>query len=321
MRIHLQAGTMLTPSLRLERELGQGTMGWVWTATNVHLGTRVAVKVLRGAEDGRSRARFAEEARGLAQMQSPHLVRVLDFGVYRQHPFIVMELLEGEDLFHHIERRGALELHETAAIVRQICAALGAAHERGIVHRDIKPANVFLTRSDGALLVKVLDFGVAKFLDGRLGMTASGVLVGTPYYASPEQLTSPRDIDPRSDLWSVGVVTYACITARLPFLAPSLVALSIAISSGEAPPPSSIRPGLPRAVDAWMRRALSRDPRGRFQSAQDMADGLEIATRRLGTPGELPLSTVVMPPAPEPAPAKDGKTIPLEAIEWIKAPS
>ncbi|MCA9625562.1 MAG: serine/threonine protein kinase, partial [Myxococcales bacterium] len=199
----LQPGAMLTPTLRLDRELGHGAMGEVWIATNLALGSQVAVKVLRdsGMSGGESQARFQQEARGLAQLDSPHVVRIYDFGVTADdEPFIVMELLKGRDLRSHIEAVGALPLAATESIVVQVCRALSAAHARRIVHRDIKPANIFLTDAAGSVFVKVLDFGVAKFLGADLGMTTTGAIVGTPYYASPEQLLAPKDLDHRTDL-------------------------------------------------------------------------------------------------------------------------
>ncbi len=296
----LQAGTMLTPTIRLDRELGHGGMGAVWVATNVSLGSEVAVKVLRDARA--SRERFEQEARGMAQIDSPHVVKVFDYGVTADgEPYIVMELLRGKDLRDHIEARGALPKDETLEIVTQVCRALGAAHERRIVHRDIKPANIFLCDVGSGSFVKVLDFGVAKFLGSDLGMTSTGALMGTPYYASPEQLLTPKDVDHRTDLWSLAVATYACLTGQLPFVAETLAALSLKINSGEFPPPTRVRSDLPPALDLWMKRALNQRPEQRFESASKMAEALELALRG-GTGADLTTGTVMMTPA-GPAPA------------------
>lgn len=301
----LHAGAMLTPTLRLDRELGHGGMGAVWVATNVSLGSEVAVKVLRDARA--SRERFEQEARGMAQIDSPHVVKVFDYGVTAEgEPYIVMELLRGRDLREHIEERGALPEGETLEIVTQVCRALGAAHDRRIVHRDIKPANIFLCDVGNGTFVKVLDFGVAKFLGSDLGMTRTGALMGTPYYASPEQLLTPKDVDHRTDLWSLAVATYACLTGQLPFVAETLAALSLKINSGEFPPPTRVRPDLPPALDLWMKRALNQRPEQRFESAAQMAEALELALRG-GGGADLATGTVMMAPAASaPAPSTLG---------------
>ncbi|MEM9695996.1 MAG: serine/threonine-protein kinase, partial [Myxococcota bacterium] len=274
----LSAGTLLTPTLRLEYEIGKGAMGEVWAAENLALGSRVAVKLMHGAESEESLRRFEAEAKGVARINSPHVVQVFDFGRFEQEPYIVMELLEGVDLRAHIEEAGPMELHEIDLVIRQTCNALSVAHEAGIIHRDIKPANLFLARSGSDLFVKVLDFGIAKFSGINLGMTSTGVMMGTPYYASPEQLVNPKSIDHRSDLWSVAVVTYACLTGKLPFIADTLGGLSIAIHKGDFTPPSSHRKLAP-AIDAWMRRGLAREATDRFSTAHELASSLHQALR------------------------------------------
>jgi serine/threonine-protein kinase len=293
--MELIPGAMLTDNLRLERELGHGAMGAVWIATNVALGSRVAVKVMKAHGSEEYLRRFQREARGLAQIDSPHVVRIFDLGVKDHEPFIVMELLEGEDLRERIERTGPLPLPEVSLVTRHLCRALAAAHERNIVHRDIKPANLFLTSAAGETFVKVLDFGVAKFLGPDLGMTSTGAFMGTPYYASPEQLVDPKKIDHRSDLWSVAVVAYAALTGQLPFVAETIGALSIAIHKGEYEPPCAVRPELPPAVDGWMRRALSLDPDHRFPDAMALSSALDEALAgRQVVDAALP-QTVAMP--------------------------
>jgi eukaryotic-like serine/threonine-protein kinase len=181
----LGAGSLITDNIRLERELGHGAMGTVWVADQLSLGSQVAVKIMKpvGPVEAEARARFAQEARGVAGIDSPHVVRILDYGVSGEgSPFIVMELLRGSDLGKYIDDNGPLDLATTVDVVSQLCRALEAAHAREIVHRDIKPANVFLTDSGGKPFVKLLDFGVAKRLnDVAMSMTATGALMGTPY--------------------------------------------------------------------------------------------------------------------------------------------
>jgi serine/threonine-protein kinase len=299
---------MLTKKLRLEREIGHGAMGAVWVATNLALGSQAAVKVMKACESAEQVRRFQSEARWLAQLHNPHVVRIFDLGVCEDgEPFIVMELLEGEDLRSRIERLGPMPLDEVALVMRQLCSALASAHERGIVHRDIKPANIFLTAGAHDFLVKVLDFGVAKFLGPDLGMTRTGALMGTPYYASPEQLIDPKGIDHRADLWSAAVVAYACVTAKLPFVAETLGALSIAIHEGDFEPPSVHRRELPPALDLWMTRALAREPDDRFATALELASTFDEAARAPRTTATVttPLEAVdpiAITAAPSPSP-------------------
>jgi serine/threonine-protein kinase len=168
-----------------------------------------------------------------------------------------------------------------------------------VIHRDIKPANIFLVDTeDGELFVKLLDFGVAKLTGTDLNMTASGAMVGTPYYASPEQLLDSKSIDHRTDLWALGVVAYASLTGKLPFLGSSFAELAITISKGNFDPPTVVRSELPRGLDDWMRRALSREREGRFDSAMAMArsfaEALQGGYVDPSPSSALPLGTVMM---------------------------
>jgi serine/threonine-protein kinase len=291
----LEAGRTIEQKIRLVRVLGKGGMGSVWVADHLGLRTQVAVKFMSAeiADNAEARGRFVREATAAAQIKSPHVVQVFDHGVTEDgFPFIVMELLEGEDLGKRIERLGALSPRDAVEIVAQTCKALGRAHAQGIVHRDIKPENVFLVDTDDDdLFVKVLDFGIAKrFGDGGMNMTSTGAMVGTPYYMSPEQIMSARDVDPRSDLWSVAVVTYHALTGALPFVAETVGALCVKINSALFEPPSRSRPEL-AALDAWFARALAREPAHRFASAKELAEALRQAT------GTLPARpSIEMPP-------------------------
>ncbi len=269
---------LLDDKLRLEEEIGRGAMGVVWRARNLALDSSVAVKLLAGADVDDStegRQRFEREARAVAGLNSPHIVKVFDFGLDGGRPYFVMELLEGEDLGRRLDREVCLPLLTVERIVEQVCRGLTVAHAAGIVHRDLKPENLFLLHTpDDAVQVKILDFGVAKQLDPPekgMTMTQSGTLVGTPFYMSPEQILAPRDIDERTDLWSLAVVIYAMLTGAVPFDGETIGALSIAIHGGRFEKPSKLRDGLPSALDAWFVRAFQQMPDDRFESAEELA--------------------------------------------------
>ncbi|WP_437604827.1 protein kinase [Sorangium sp. So ce834] len=280
----MNPGQQVTSTLRLARELGKGAMGSVWVADHLALGTQVAVKFMSPAYADQSGfvERFRREAMAAAQIKSPHVAQVFDHGVTPDGvPYIVMELLEGEDLKSRMQRLGALPPVEVAAIVAQTAKALGRAHQLGIVHRDVKPDNIFLLDVEGELFVKVVDFGVAKRVQGApqgdLGMTSTGSMLGTPLYMSPEQLLSAKHVDFRADLWGLAVVAYHALTGQVPFRGETLGALSVVLHTGIFTPPSAIRPELSPAIDAWMKRALALDPAARFASARQLAEALEHA--------------------------------------------
>jgi serine/threonine-protein kinase len=292
----LGEGALVGDKLRLTRLLAKGGMGSVWQAEHLGLDTSVAVKFMspEAVEHPEAVERFRREATAAAKIKSPHVVQILDHGVTPDRaPYIVMELLEGEDLGKRITRAGALPLPLVVEIMKQACKALSRAHQLGIVHRDVKPENIFLTENDGELLVKVLDFGIAKHVetDPSFSMTTTGVTIGSPYYMSPEQLMSAKGAEPRSDIWSLGVVAYHAITGVVPFEGETMAALCVAINAAEFVKASSRRVGLPPQIDEFLARALSRDVDDRFQSAKEMAtaigraaQGLSIAPEYLSDP-------------------------------------
>jgi serine/threonine-protein kinase len=236
-------------------------------------------------------ARFELEARSAAQIRSPHVVGIYEHGVHQGLPYMVMELLEGEDLNQRLKRRKRLSMIATAQIVRDMCKALQRAHEIGIVHRDIKPGNVFLSRDGDEEIVKVLDFGIAKLLQGGGGnMTATGEMIGTPSYMSPEHIQASKHVDHRADLWSVSVIAFRALTGQLPFTG-QILDIVDGILKGAAPAPSTLAPDLSPAVDAFFARALARDINHRFQSARELSEALSKVGGRSslvepsGTPG------------------------------------
>ncbi|NUO51244.1 MAG: protein kinase [Polyangiaceae bacterium] len=278
----IQAGKVLNGRYKLLRPLGQGSQAYVWVAEHLALGSQVAVKLIDPelAKQEDARERFAREATAAAKLRSQHVVQMLDHGIEGDQPFIVMELLDGEDLFDRLEHRQRLTLAETSKIVTQVARALMRAHAEGIIHRDLKPENVFLVRNEDEELAKVLDFGVAKVTTpAKAAMTRTGVgtLIGTPHYMSPEQVKGVSEIDHRSDLWSLGVITYQCVTGHLPFDSEGVGDLLIRITQNTPAVPSTLNPEMPAAFDDWFRRACAKEPTERFQTAREMADALAKA--------------------------------------------
>ena len=314
----LEPGRILSGKYRLEAEIGRGGMGSVWRATRLDLGTRVAVKVMHGqpSDNPVGFDRFGREAKAAASLNSPHVVRIIDFGLdaATHTPFITMELLEGESLAQRIDSALRLAPAVVARVITQVARALSEAHAAGIVHRDLKPANIFLVRNADEELVKLLDFGVAKAAGGVA--TATGHVLGTPYYMSPEQVNSLKDIDHRADLWSLAVIASECVTGRKPFMAETLSELAMKISLGRAEVPSSVAP-VPTGFDAWFARGTSVDPAGRFQTATQLALELQTvlkgerveasaparlafaATQRLESTAQPPPDAPPATPAPE----------------------
>jgi serine/threonine-protein kinase len=279
------AGHVLAARYRLERRLGEGGMGSVWKADHLTLRSPVAVKLIdeKIADNKEALNRFMREAQAAAALRSSNVVQILDYGVEGKTPYMVMELLEGESLAERLHRVRRLSAAETVRVLHQVARAMGRAHDLGIVHRDLKPENIFIVSEHDVEIVKVLDFGVAKMQHASFGYasgmgTRSGSLLGTPFYMSPEQAEGDRPVDWRSDLWSMAVIAYECLTGQRPFESPGLGNLLLQICSKPVPVPSRIAP-VPPGFDAWFARALERDPDRRFQSAKELVDALrrEIA--------------------------------------------
>jgi eukaryotic-like serine/threonine-protein kinase len=262
----------------LEREIGRGGMGSIWIAYDPQLRRRVALKLVHPDQTvgSQSRARFEREAMAVAQIQNPHVVQIHDYGIDEGAPYIVMELLSGEDLEARLSRCAKLPLAAVITIVTQAGRALSTAHAAGVIHRDLKPANIFLAQSDAEEVVKILDFGVATIDSGDVGdaaqVTRTGTLLGTPHYMSPEQARGSKLVDPRSDVWSLSVVSYRALTGELPFTGASLGDLIMRICTDPPPPPTDLASELPVEVDHFFERALAKDPAQRFQSAREMAN-------------------------------------------------
>ena len=294
-------GQVLNGKYELLSELGDGGMGCVWRARDIRLDAPVAVKLMHaqlvGSADARSR--FDREAKAAARVRSPHVVQVLDIGVEetRRTPFIVMELLSGQNLRERLARSGRMEPREVVRLVNHVARALTVAHDLGIVHRDLKPANIFLVRNAEATVAKVVDFGIAKWAAQPLqdASTETGMLLGTPYYMSPEQITSAKHVDFRADLWSLAVITVECLTGGLPFAADNLPGLIFAICGRRAAAPSSLG-AVPRGLDSWFERATALDPAERFQSAEELA--LELRALCEAGPMLFQRTETLAPPPP-----------------------
>ena len=286
----LPQGSLLGDKYRVGRELGRGGMACVYEAVNIDIGKKVAIKLLAGhlATSQTVVERFLREARAVAQIRSAHICDVYDVGSLEDGtPFLVLELLEGESLYDAMVRDRQMSPQLTLAIILQVCRGLQKAHTANIVHRDLKPENIFLTvDNDGNLLVKVLDFGLAKFYDpvhvGKDGkqarLTREGAVFGTPAYMSPEQVRGQAAADTRADLWALACITYECFTGATVWKTEEGVAMTFAqIATSPLPDPHDYRPDLPDAFITWYRRALDRDIDTRYQDVREFADGL-IAT-------------------------------------------
>ncbi|MRG96087.1 serine/threonine-protein kinase [Polyangium spumosum] len=283
----LGPGAVIAGKYRLIDLLGKGAMGEVWRAEHMTLGAPVAIKLidveLLGASGANENSeivqRFFREAKAAAALRTPHVVQVQDHGYDGALPYIAMELLEGETLEQRLERMPVLPPLMTTTIITHIARAVGKAHEAGIVHRDLKPSNVFLVRNDDEEIAKVLDFGIAKSIQGGvLGSqggvaTRTGSVVGTPCYMSPEQALGNKTIDQRADLWALGVIAYECVTGKRPFDSEALGDLIVQICARPLPVPSAVAP-IPEGFDAWFAKACAREPNERFQTAKELAESL-----------------------------------------------
>lgn len=294
------AGQVLAERYQLQEVLGKGSMGAVYRAMDRTLRQPCAVKVLHRLVDSQDElfGRFVTEAAAITQLFHPNIVQVREFGQERGAPFLVMEFLRGRDLYSVLQERTRLSLMQTLDILRQVGSALHCAHTQGIVHRDIKPKNIFLARQTNAYgddfeVVKVVDFGLSKFLGRKCrNETNQGTILGTPEYLSPEAtLGLPSGVDYRTDQWALGVMAYRMLSGRLPFDSDDMVTLLLAIRDRQPAPLSRLVPELPAHVDAAIRRAMAKKKEDRFATVQDFVralDGLPSASLALQPQGTAP---------------------------------
>ena len=264
---------------RVERLLGEGGMGVVVLARHVALGQAVAIKVLRDDSDDAVVKRFMREAHAAAvQLEGDHVVRVRDVGrLENGAPYMLMDYLDGEDL-GAIVTRGALRIEEAADYVLQACEGIAEAHALGIVHRDIKPQNLFLARrSHQRPIIKVLDFGIAKSFTGMddVSLTAANTIMGSPAYMSPQQMRASRDVDSRTDVWSLGVVLYELLTGALPFEGHTVADLCASVLMQEPVAIDQRRADIPVAIQRVIERCLKKEVGERLSSVADLAGVLE----------------------------------------------
>src|SRR5688572_9761662 len=283
-RTTLVTGDIVAERYRIGPVIGAGGMGIVYKAQHIELGTPVAIKVIRPdiAQNSSLWRRFAREARALAALHNKHVVRVHDAGTLPSGlRYLVMELLDGTDLRRLISERGAIPVPEAVDHALQVCSALGDAHRLHIIHRDIKPENIFLARFRACdPTIKLLDFGVARFLDDSGQLTVPGRGVGSPRYLSPEQLQNPGSADERSDLWGVGLLLYELISGTSPFAGMNTAQICLSICQGPIPRLELSCPAAPAELCAVVHRCLQLDPGQRFQSADELSAALEPFSSR-----------------------------------------
>jgi len=270
----LQAGD-LVGAYRVERQLGSGGMATVYLAHHEKLDRNVALKVMHPnlLEDPNFKARFEREAKIIAKLDHPNIVPIYDFSEHEGQPYLVMKVVEGQTLKRRL-RGGALPLDEIKRIMRAVADALDYAHRQGVLHRDIKPSNILIDENGTPYLT---DFGLARI--ARTGETtlSADMMLGTPYYVSPEQAQSDPNIDGRTDVYSLGVVLYELLVGRVPFMGDTAYATVHDHIYKEPPPPSTLNPDITPEVEAVVMRALAKNPAERYQTARELVEAFESA--------------------------------------------
>ncbi len=276
-----QAQALIDGKYQLVRRLGEGGMGSVYEARHLGTGRRVAVKMVSPevlAKGPDIAERFRREAMASGAIESQYIAHVLDTGVdaVSASPYIVMELLVGEDLQHTLVRVRRFTPDIALRITAHACMGLQKAHDAGVIHRDVKPANLYLTRRDHEVVVKLLDFGIAKvradpLAEAQADRTHSGMMLGSPLYMSPEQMRSSKDVDAQTDIWALGVILFELISGRPPFQGDSITELAIKINNEAAPPIQSVRPDVPGELQTTVSKCLEKDRRRRYRNVAELA--------------------------------------------------
>jgi serine/threonine protein kinase, bacterial len=266
---------------RVETLIATGGMSGVYRGLDLRLDRPVALKIMnsRYAGDNQFLTRFQREARAVVRLKDPGLVAVYDQGIDGQHPFLVMELIEGGTLRELLVERGPMPPHAVAAVLGPVLGGLAVAHREGLVHRDVKPENVLIS-DDGD--VKIADFGLVRAIaDAKI--TSTSVILGTAAYLSPEQV-STGDAGPRSDVYSVGILAYELLTGATPFTGDSALAVAYQRMDNDVSRPSGVIAGVPAQFDDLVLQATAREPADRYADAQEMGDDLEAIVDELGLP-------------------------------------
>jgi eukaryotic-like serine/threonine-protein kinase len=270
-------GKTIDGRYRIESVLGEGGMGLVYRAKHIVLGKLLAIKVLRPdvSRDEEIITRFRQEAQSASSIGNQHIIDISDFGTLPDaSTYFVMEYLDGTDLTKVIENQQPIAPARVIHIAKQLCTALGAAHDIGIVHRDLKPDNIYLIkRGGGSDFVKVLDFGIAKVGGSSSKLTRAGQVFGTPHYMSPEQC-SGSGVDHRTDIYAIGVILYEMITGSVPFDADNLMGILTKHLYEEPEPPSTVRTDLPAELEQVVMRCMSKSTQQRYQTMQELLDDL-----------------------------------------------
>jgi serine/threonine protein kinase len=279
----LEAGTVLQNTYQVVRPIGRGAMGQVYEVTHARLSGRYALKLLtnEAAADPEFLQRFRREAQIVSGLRHPHIVQVIDFDQHQDgRPYLVMELLDGQDLAAIIEQDGPLPLSRVVTVIGQIAAALETAHALGVIHRDLKPENVLLLRAPNGQsdFIKLVDFGISKVKNASLRLTQERMMIGTPHYMSPEQARSV-EVDERADQFALAAIAYELLTGELAFAGDNVAAVVYQVVHGE--PPRLVDPSgwLSPALDAVLRRGLAKHPRERFATVTEFARAFEEAAR------------------------------------------
>ncbi|MEO5725624.1 MAG: serine/threonine-protein kinase [Byssovorax sp.] len=342
----VRPGDVLAGKYRIERVLGRGGMGVVVAATHLRLDERVAIKFLLPGALGNADAlgRFEREARAAVKIRSEHVAKVLDVSTLENGaPFMVMEHLEGNDLAQVVRKKGRLPIIEAVTFMLQVCEVLAEAHALGIVHRDLKPGNLFVTtRADGTTAIKVLDFGISKMMEGgatsepQAALTATDTVLGSPIYMSPEQMTTPKAVESRADIWSFGATLYKLLTGKPPFDGETIAQVCGMILVAKPPSLLEFLPDAPPELAAIIARCLQRNIEDRWANVGDLAAALapfageggrrsaERAQRVLETTGSLGKhipSSAVAPPREAATsstdnPASTDKALPRTMVGW-----
>jgi eukaryotic-like serine/threonine-protein kinase len=282
-KIGIRKGDVLAGKYRVDWILGTGSTGVVLAAYHLKLHERVAIKLLlpEALSNPEAVTRFEREARAAVKIKSEHVARIIDVGsLDGGAPFIVMEHLQGEDLAARIARTGPLSVEEAVDFMMQACEAIAEAHGLGIVHRDLKPANLFCVRGgDGQSTIKVLDFGISKVLDGSNfhtsgEMTKTSVVVGSPFYMSPEQMQAPRTVDPRTDIWSIGVILHELLSGNVPFSGETLPQIAVHVAKSQPPSLRLLRSDVPPGLESVILRCLEKSAKKRYRNVAELAAAL-----------------------------------------------